>query len=202
MPRVLSRSDVAHFRERLCAAAADLFARHGTETVTMRQIANAIGVSPMTPYRYFKDKDDILAAVRARGFDGLAQALEQAHASASGGAGAKGAAVGEAYIAFAFSQPNTYKLMFDLHQSNEADYPDLARAAARAGATMTHYVEKLVEEGVLAGDPGEIGRMFWAAAHGAVVLELAHKLPRGAARPMVSRLVGTLANGYRPAPRS
>ena len=44
-----------------------LFAEHGVEAVTMRQLAAALGVSPMTPYRYFKDKDAILAAVRARG---------------------------------------------------------------------------------------------------------------------------------------
>ena len=51
-----------------------LFAAKGAEGVTMRELASALGVSPMTPYRYFHDKDDMLAAVRARAFDRFAEA--------------------------------------------------------------------------------------------------------------------------------
>ena len=65
MPRVLSQADVADFRDRLCEAAERLFAEHGPEAVTMRQLAAELGVSPMTPYRYFRDKDDILEIGRA-----------------------------------------------------------------------------------------------------------------------------------------
>ena len=61
MPRVLSESDVADFRERLCDVAEKLFAEKGPDAVTMRQLASELGVSPMTPYRYFADKE----------FDGL-----------------------------------------------------------------------------------------------------------------------------------
>src|SRR5215813_7999999 len=104
MPRVLSDTDVADFRERLCEAAERLFAEKGPEAVTMRQLAAELGVSPMTPYRYFQDKDDILAAVRANGFNRFADALEAAREKATG-ARAKGAAVGEAYVNFAFEHP-------------------------------------------------------------------------------------------------
>ena len=82
MPRVLSEADVVEFRERLCDAAERLFADKGPEAVTMRQLAAELGVSPMTPYRYFKDKDDILAAVRTIGFDRFAETLEAAYAKA------------------------------------------------------------------------------------------------------------------------
>ena len=78
MPRVLTETDVADFRERLCSAAERLFAERGPDAVTMRQLAAELGVSPMTPYRYFHDKDDILAAVRANGFNRFAEALETA----------------------------------------------------------------------------------------------------------------------------
>src|SRR3954471_12614144 len=108
MPRVLSETDVADFRERLCEAAERLFAERGPDAVTMRQLAAELGVSPMTPYRYFHDKDDILAAVRTNGFNRFAQALETARAGGKS-ARAKGAAVGEAYLAFAFRHPHTYK---------------------------------------------------------------------------------------------
>lgn len=197
MPRVLSESDVADFRERLCEAAERLFAEKGPEAVTMRQLAAELGVSPMTPYRYFQDKEDILAAVRTNGFNRFAEALEDAYASVEG-ARAKGTAVGEAYLKFAFEHPQTYKAMFDMNQPHEENYPDLVAAARRSRQTMTGYVKTLVAEGVLAGDPDEIGRMFWAAAHGAVVLELAGKIPTGMARQLHRHLNGALAKGLRP----
>ena len=78
MPKVLSIAEVNEFRERLCRAAERLFAERGPEAVTMRQLAEELGVSPMTPYRYFRDKDDILAAVRTKGFNQFAQVLEAA----------------------------------------------------------------------------------------------------------------------------
>lgn len=66
MPRILTQSDVADFRERLCDVATRMFDARGPEGFTMRELAAELGVSAMTPYRYFKDKEDILAAVRAR----------------------------------------------------------------------------------------------------------------------------------------
>ena len=196
MPRVLSETDVADFRERLCEAAERLFAEKGPEAVTMRQLAAELGVSPMTPYRYFQDKDDILAAVRANGFNRFAEALEAAREHASG-ARAKGAAVGEAYVNFAFEHPQTYKLMFELDQPHEGDYPELVEAGKRARQTMTGYVEDQIASGVFKGDPAMIGLMFWASTHGAVVLELAGKLPAGAARKLHHELSQTLARGLR-----
>lgn len=198
MPRVLSESDVADFRDRLCEVAETLFAERGPEAVTMRQLASALGVSPMTPYRYFKDKDDILAAVRTAGFDRFAEALETAYAQ-PGDARGKGAAVGEAYVTFAFEHPQTYKLMFDMYQPNEADYPELARAANRARATMSQYVRSLVESGHLAGDPVRIGEMFWATTHGCIVLEMVGKLPRGGARKLIAEVIPAISRGLRPA---
>jgi AcrR family transcriptional regulator len=197
MPRVLSQADVADFRERLCEAAERLFAEQGPDAVTMRQLAAELGVSPMTPYRYFQDKDDILAAVRTNGFNRFAQALEAARDGAASPR-AKGAAVGEAYVSFAFDHPHTYKLMFDLNQPLEGDYPELVEAGKRARATMSAYVKDLVAEGALAGDPEQIGMMFWAAAHGAVVLELAGKLPKGAARTLHQAMAQAMGKGLRP----
>jgi len=197
MPRVLSEADVADFRERLCEAAERLFAEKGPDAVTMRQLAAELGVSPMTPYRYFQDKDDILAAVRTNGFNRFAEALEKARDGPKG-ARAKGAAVGEAYVTFALGHPHTYKLMFDLNQPNAADYPELVEAGKRARATMSAYVKDLVADGALAGDPEQIGMMFWAAAHGAVVLELAGNLPKGSARALHHAMNSAMARGLRP----
>jgi AcrR family transcriptional regulator len=175
MPRVLTQTDVADFRERLCEAATRLFDVKGPEGFTMRELASELGVSAMTPYRYFKDKDDILAAVRARAFNRFAASLERAFNNAAS-APEKSAAVYQAYLAFAFGEPAAYRLMFDLSQPDESAYPELVEANTRARATMTDYVRALVKDNILDGDPDLIGHVFWASLHGAVVLKLAGKL--------------------------
>ena len=175
MPRVLTQTDVADFRERLCDAATRLFDSRGRDGFTMRELASELGVSAMTPYRYFKDKEDILAAVRARAFNRWAEKLEAAFA-APATAPEKSSAVFNAYVEFAFGEPAAYRLMFDLSQPDESQYPDLVAATVRARATMTDYVRELVREGIVEGDPELIGRVFWASLHGAVVLKLSGKL--------------------------
>ncbi|HEX4183424.1 MAG TPA: TetR/AcrR family transcriptional regulator [Caulobacteraceae bacterium] len=173
---MLTEDEVSEFRERLCAAAERLFAEYGPQGVGMRQLAAALGVSPMTAYRYFKDKDDILAAVRANSFDRFSNALEAALASSSDSR-VQAAAVGNAYFRFALENAAAYKLMFDFDQPNEADYPDLVRATTRAKSTMVDYVRRLTEGGVIEGDVDLMAHVFWATIHGIVVLHLAGKLP-------------------------
>jgi AcrR family transcriptional regulator len=197
MPRVLTETDVADFRERLCEAAERLFAERGPDAVTMRQLSAELGVSPMTPYRYFEDKDDILAAVRTNGFTRFAERLEAARAGAQAPK-SRGEAVGEAYVAFALENPHSYKLMFDLNQPNVEKYPELIAAGQRARATMTDHVEDSIAAGRYVGDPQQIGMMMWAAVHGIVVLQLAGMLPPGQARELYHTLNATLARGLAP----
>jgi AcrR family transcriptional regulator len=197
MPRILSDTDVADFRDRLCEAAERLFAERGPNAVTMRQLASELGVSPMTPYRYFEDKDDILAAVRANGFNRFAEALETARESAKG-AKARAHAVGLAYVTFAIEHPHSYKLMFDFNQPHVEKYAELVAAGQRAQKTMTGYIQDAFDEGLMAGDPQQIGLMFWAAIHGAVILELAGMLPPGGAGKLYDGLDATLMRGVRP----
>src|SRR5258707_14497118 len=110
MPRYLTEKDIADFRSELCKVATERFARFGYEGVTMRQLAQALGCSPKTPYRYFKDKADILATVRAQAFTKFADPLE---AAAKGPVEERGRRTGEAYIAFALAHPHAYRIMFD-----------------------------------------------------------------------------------------
>ena len=195
MPRVLSETDVADFRERLCAAAERLFAEHGPDGVTMRQLAGELGVSPMTPYRYFKDKEAILAAVRANGFNRFADALETAYDSESDPV-ARSRAVGDAYVAFALGEPAAYKLMFDLMQPHESDYPELVAAEARALATQRRHVQGMIDAGVLRGDVKMLAHMFWSILHGTLVLQLAGKLSRDIdPAALRTQLIGAVVRG-------
>ncbi len=194
MPRVLSKDDVAGFRDRLCAAAEMLFAERGPDGVTMRQLASALGVSAMTPYRYFKDKDEILAAVRTNGFNRFAEAVESAFSATSGPI--EGSyAVADSYRRFAFEHPQVFKLMFDLNQPTETDYPELVAAERRAFAMMTQHVHRHIAAGAVSGDAVRLGALSWAAIHGVVVLELAGKLPRGGSDSLVRDMGATLLQG-------
>jgi AcrR family transcriptional regulator len=175
MPRNLSDAEIKAFRRRLCTVAERLFAERGPHAVTIRELARELGVSAMTPYRYFQDKEEILAAVRAAAFERFAGALERA-AAIKGSADARANAVGRAYLDFAFKEPNAYKLMFDVNQPVDSRFADLVRAGRRARRTMTGYVNDLVAEGYLAGNAETLGKIFWAMVHGLVMLHLAGRL--------------------------
>jgi AcrR family transcriptional regulator len=173
LPRLRTADDLADFCDRLCDAAERMFAAHGPDAVTIRQLATAIGVSPMTPYGYFKDKDAILAAVRARAFDRHAEALERAYAEAPANPAARSTAVGEAYVRFALEHPEAYKLMFDTKQPSFDAYPDLVRAGERSRATMTLHLTDLSPK----SDAAKVGLLYWAALHGPLMLHFSGMLP-------------------------
>jgi AcrR family transcriptional regulator len=198
VPRSLSPSEVEGFRNRIIAVAERLFAEHGPAAVSMRRLADALHVSVMTPYRYFSDKDEILAATRVSGFDRFADALEAAYSRADDCAGAA-RAVAEAYVRFAFQNPAAYKLMFDLSQPNEGDYPNLARAAARARVIMAAYIKNLCDVGLLSGEPEIVAHVFWASFHGLVVLKLADKIdPKVDFERLWREVARTLTAGFAP----
>ena len=165
--------------ERLCAAATRLFAEHGPEGFTMRMLATEVGCATMTPYRYFKDKDEILAAVRTQAFDRFSDALEAA-ADTPGDSRAKSTAIGEAYVGFALANQEAYRLMFGMGVVGDDRFPDLARARARSSANMTAYVQAMIDEGALRGEARPVGQMVWAAIHGVVLLDMAGLLHQGA----------------------
>lgn len=197
MPKILAEEDVAEFRTRLLAAAEGLFARDGVAGVSMRRIADAMGCSATTPYRYFADKEEILASVRAAAFNRFAATIEEAF-SRRGSIIERSAAVGRAYWDFAMREPDAYRLMFDLAQPDDDRYPDLVKAGARARACMTAHIRELVREGWIQGDPELLGHVIWSATHGIVVLKLAGRLKQGpAAEDILRESMRLLINGAR-----
>jgi AcrR family transcriptional regulator len=198
MPKILSSEDIADFRERLCDAAEKQFGAHGLDGVTMRALAGALGVSPMTPYRYFEDKEEIVAAVQTRAFERFAGALE---ASVDADAAKFARNASSAYVGFAFQNPEAYRLMFDTAQPRQGRYPALDAAAARARQTMTGYVRALVAAGFIEGDAELIGHVYWAQIHGLVMLKLADKFsPELTFEAIAGEATRALAEGFRPKP--
>ncbi len=173
MPKTLSPDEIQQFRETMRRVAEHAFATRGAQGVTMRELAKELGCSAMTPYRYFRDKDDILAMVRAAAFNRFAARLE---AAAKNAPETDHSAVGEAYVAFALDEPHAYRLMFELSQ-REGVYPQLAAASQRAWRMLGAHFERLVAAGILEGDPQLIGYAYWASLHGFTMLALANQLP-------------------------
>lgn len=171
MRPVLKEEEIAVFRESVCRAAEVLFARHGVEGVTMRQIATEVGFSSTAAYRYFKNKDEILGAVRASAFNRFSAVIEKATTSGSD-VRRSAQAVGQAYLSFALANPDAYRMMFDVRQDSIAHYPELAEALQRANRCMVVYAEALVEKESLHCDAHTLGQMLWATAHGLVMLRL------------------------------
>lgn len=58
-------------RERITAAAVDVVAREGLAALSMRRLAQELDVWPMSVYRHFRDKEDLLDAVAAAGAEGV-----------------------------------------------------------------------------------------------------------------------------------
>jgi len=196
MPRHLTDKDIARFRRALCKVATERFARHGYEGVTMRQLAEALGCSPKTPYRYFKDKADILATVRAQAFNSFADTLAKAAARAPD-AVAGGRLVGEAYLAFARRHPHAYRIMFDIDAPlDSCRHPELEAAAARAIRFVTQGAERLAAAGALDADPTLYGWSMWAAIHGVVMLQQSGMLAHGPdSRKLAGFLGATMRRG-------
>ncbi len=188
MPRYLTDKDIADFRAELCRVATERFAKHGYEGVTMRQLAEALGCSPKTPYRYFKDKADILATVRAEAFTKFADALEKAAAAAP--ALERGRRTSEAYLAFALKNPHAYRIMFDIDAPLDESHPELGAASQRAARYITRGAEQLAEAGVIDSEPALFGWSMWAALHGVVMLHQSGMLAHGPDYRALSSFLG------------
>lgn len=194
MPRILTAADIADFRGRLCDVAAALFVELGESGFNMRELARRLGVSAMTPYRYFRDKDAILAEVRVRAFAQFAAWLENNVANADP------EQLANAYLEFALRERTQYCLMFDFAQQPSGE---LNAAQARLRAVFTALAAELERQGRLVEDPQGVGVGFWAMLHGMAALyfagaidgETLHRLVRVSVPALLSGLGASHLNG-------
>lgn len=179
MPRSLSDEEVAAFRERLCVAASRLFAENGASGVTMRGLAVELNVSAMTPYRYFHDKNEILAVLRARAFDRFSEIMEATYdrnRTDTDTIEIQASRICDSYVRFATEHPDFYKLMFDLQQPGSKDYVALSKSVQRAKKCMVLHMRAMQPSNHETYDPDTLGLVFWSTLHGIVSLELTKQL--------------------------
>lgn len=177
--RTLTDEEIEEFRARAVTAAETLFRTHGAEGISMRALADALGVSAMTPYRYFDNQEHVLSLVRTHAFRRLALVLAGADLGKTPRARIE--SIGRAYLRFAEEDGDAYRLMFDLRPPTEPREA-LTQASKDSFAPLVAAVTAAVQAGALRGDPLTLSHVIWAGLHGLASLGLAEKLNFGVAR--------------------
>ena len=192
-------------RTRLCVSALSMFREGGIDAVTFRGLADAVGASHTLPYRYFANKDALLASVRVMCFDEFEQFVLAREATATSELG-RVLAVMDAYVDFVLQHPVEYSLIFITAQPPPQRYPELLAARRRLFEHCVELVQRCIDEGAVNGDAREITHAVWGSVHGLLTLHVANQLVHGCrieelVRPTINRILGLAAGGRPPSRR-
>ena len=142
----------------IATVARELLEEEGPEALSMRRLADRLGIRAPSIYKHVPGKEALEDAVISAGFEELAEVLEQAHGS--GGLEAPASA----YRRFAKRHPHLYRLMTDRPLRRDHLTPGVEdRAAAPLVAA--------------AGGDADLARAAFAFAHGMTILELNGRFP-------------------------
>ena len=147
----------------IAAAAREILEDEGPDALTMRRIAERLGIRAPSLYKHFPDKAALEAAIISAAFEEQAEAFERAVE----GSDDPLAALGAAYRRFALAHPHLYRLMTDRELRRDLLTPGVED---RAGLTIYRA----------AGEDTDRARAAWAFAHGMAMLELTNRFPPGA----------------------
>ena len=176
-------------RDEILDAATQLLLDIGhAKAVSIRSVAERVGVTPPSIYLHFQDKDALLDAVCARYFEKLDEEMQRVSAMQSDTMDVL-RAQGLAYVRFATENPELYRIatMSEWKSNSDVD----AALASSAFEHMCVTVETLMSEGVLPpGDATGIALELWSAAHGVAALLIAKPhLPFGDAEAFTDRVL-------------
>lgn len=146
-------------REEILDVAQDLLEREGPDALTMRALAERLGIRAPSLYKHVAGKDDIIAGLQERALVAFTTHLGTA------GPGLGGLA--RAYREWARANPRLYELATRRPLARDRLTPGVESAAAAPVVRA-------------AGGEEHRARALWALAHGLVDLELADRFPPGA----------------------
>jgi len=165
-----------NLRETLLSAAISLIGEVGPAAFTLREVARRAGVSHNAPYRHFRNREDLIAAVASEGFRELAKAMHAA-AEKQNNAFDRLKHAGLAYVGFALRKPEHFTVMFDVPRSEDLS-PEAATAAKEAFAELSLLVQAIQADGRFARiDPQQQALYAWSTVHGIAKLAIAGRLP-------------------------
>ena len=185
-------------KERILAAAREVFFDVGIGRATMDAIAARAEVAKGTVYLYFETKETILANLLLEGLDTLSAYLAAAYDETVDRRGvARLRRLAAAYFEFYQQEPDYFRLMmaFDRGQFQESVSAELYERILLRSLRGLRWVVSATQQGMDEGElePGDARRktnMLWAALNGVLVLT-SHPLRR----ELVEQDAGKLYDG-------
>lgn len=171
-PRPRSRRGQGdQLRDEILAAVNHLLDTWGSdEKLTMRAVAQQVGVAAPSIYLHFSDKAELVWAALADKYTQLADAMAQAGAAAAE-AGPRAVLLAEVhtYCRFALENPGHYRLMYQIRQPATA-HQNLGRHPARQ---VSRRLRQALQSCADAGHPltlplHQCAHTLWTAMHGMV----------------------------------
>jgi len=190
------RGSGKQLREEILDATTDLLLETGhAKEVSIRSVAERVGVTPPSIYLHFADKDTLLDAVCARYFEKLDEEMQRVAADQPSMIDVL-RAQGLAYVRFALKTPELYRIAM-MGDSREGSDVDMALNTS-AFMHMRTAVESLIEEGIYPpGDPIAKALELWTAAHGVAALLISRPyLPWGGVDEFADRVLRSVCIGH------
>ncbi len=185
----LTDTQVETFREAAARAGLELVEEQGADSLTLRSLAKRLGCSYAKPYTYYRDKEQLVDAVRGRAFERFGDFMREHR---FGDAREQG----RGYLRFAMENPETFRLMFELRQEFISE--STRSSQARAWKICAQPIYDLVEAGELEGDPELIAHVSWAGLHGLASLALADQLYLGKSLDEIADGLTAVLDAFRP----
>ncbi len=149
----------------------------GTETLSLRALAEKAGVSKTAPYRHFEDREAFLGALTNEGNHILFIDLERAATSSE-----PLPAMGMAYMRFAVAHPALYRLM---NSSLMCRLPEELLFWAHRSIALLGQVLSQAPKGNSAKPASDSNAVasVWGYLHGLVLLRIDHTFPASLPEP-------------------
>jgi len=153
----------------LITAATAMINELGVEKLSLRKLAEQVGVSRTAAYHHFKDKNDLLSAIAAQGFKAWQKKSEQIFNDETITARQKYQRFVHAYVNFATDNPSLYELMFGstLWKNNTSSQAlkDVAYPSFQYQLDMTKLWQ---QQGLLNNQENtlRVAQVTWATLHG------------------------------------
>lgn len=186
-----------NLRSTLLVAAERALRKHGTDQLSLRDLAREIGVSHAAPRRHFKDRQALLDALAAKGFQRLDASLRTALARAGDDFAAQMRATMTAYVRFATTNATLLDLMYA--SKHRPGATQLVEAASAPFGRMIGLIAEGQARGDLkAGDPERIGLVMFATLQGIASLINGRMIKRELLDGLTETAVQQFLAGARP----
>ena len=181
----------------LLEAAVNLVRANGPDHLSLRAVAEQVGVSPSAVYHYFPDKDSLISELGDQLFIKMAEmqavALGSIPGSSARAARMRYRELGRTYFRWANSEPNLFRLMFggfckiEKHGTHESE---------EAFLMLSKCLDDLLATGVITATMRKYGELIsWTAVQGASTLIIEGILPEAAFEELLDGLELAMRGG-------